>query len=344
MNAKHTTARTTALTVLACVGLCGTTHAGDGKLTYPIVDTGQAQCYSNAAQIAYPKQQEAFFGQDALCVGNEPSYRNNGDGTVTDLVTGLVWQKDPGAKKTFAEAVAGAKSFRLAGKSDWRLPTIKELYSLIDFRGYSMQTAEQSGSYLNTDYFRFSYGDARMGERVIDAQFWTSTTHLEHYTCGAAVYVCFGEAFGYMGPPGAPKRKLDVHGAGAQRSDPKAGDPAQFPTGRGPQGDEIRIYNYVRCVRGGTAKLRSEAPKSDRSKYPHNVATQPANNGAAFGPPLGPPGRGGFVRRLDRDGDGKVSRDEFDGPPDQFDVLDRNRDGFLSDTEAPPPPPGPGRW
>jgi hypothetical protein len=41
----------------------------------------------------------------------------------------------------------------------------------------------------------------------------------------------------------------DVHGAGAQRSDPKTGDPAQFPHGRGPQGDVIRIFNYVRCVR-----------------------------------------------------------------------------------------------
>jgi hypothetical protein len=42
---------------------------------------------------------------------------------------------------------------------------------------------------------------------------------------------------------------VDVHGAGAQRSDPKAGDPADYPTGRGPQGDAIRIYNHVRLVR-----------------------------------------------------------------------------------------------
>ena len=42
---------------------------------------------------------------------------------------------------------------------------------------------------------------------------------------------------------------LDVHGAGCQRSDPKTGDPANYPNGRGPQGDVIRIYNHVRCVR-----------------------------------------------------------------------------------------------
>jgi len=41
----------------------------------------------------------------------------------------------------------------------------------------------------------------------------------------------------------------DVHGAGSQRSDPKTGDPNNFPQGRGPQGDVIRINNFVRLVR-----------------------------------------------------------------------------------------------
>lgn len=44
---------------------------------------------------------------------------------------------------------------------------------------------------------------------------------------------------------------MDVHGAGAQRSDPKTGSADRFPYGRGPQGDMIRIENQVRCVRGG---------------------------------------------------------------------------------------------
>jgi len=42
---------------------------------------------------------------------------------------------------------------------------------------------------------------------------------------------------------------MDVHGAGAQRGDPKEGDPANWPHGNGPQGDVVRIYNHVRCVR-----------------------------------------------------------------------------------------------
>ena len=41
----------------------------------------------------------------------------------------------------------------------------------------------------------------------------------------------------------------DVHGAGAQRSDPKTGSADDYPYGHGPQGDAIRIQNFVRLVR-----------------------------------------------------------------------------------------------
>ena len=43
---------------------------------------------------------------------------------------------------------------------------------------------------------------------------------------------------------------IDVHGAGCQRSDPKDGDPEDYPSwGHGPQGDVQRVFNYVRLVR-----------------------------------------------------------------------------------------------
>ncbi len=111
--------------------------------------------------------------------------------------------------------------------------------------------------------------------RQADYPFYWSGTTLAGFRGGAAaMYVAFGRAAGWMSPRGMaggpPDRRhgpddgpgpqgkdagdyryVDVHGAGSQRSDPKAGDPAMFPHGRGPQGDVIRIYNYVRCVRGG---------------------------------------------------------------------------------------------
>jgi hypothetical protein len=76
--------------------------------------------------------------------------------------------------------------------------------------------------------------------------YWTSTTHRNWSQMPgmAAVYVNFGRSMGYI--DGA---WVDIHGAGAQRSDPKQGDPADYPSGRGPQGDAVRIANYARLLR-----------------------------------------------------------------------------------------------
>ena len=371
------------------------------RLTYCVVDTGQVHAFSDAGQLLKaPRPGEPFFGQDACYQGPQPIYRDNRDGTVTDLVTGLEWQKTPeqDRKLTFPEAHAQARKCRLAGHSDWRLPTIKELYSLIDFNGNVR--AQPPVPYINTRFFDFRYGDESKGERLIDAQFWTSTeyvgltmrgnatvfgvnfadgrikgyprdfgpggtavhftrlvrgnpeygknrfvdngdgtisdlatglqwakadsgkpmnwqealafcaglktaghddwrlpnakelqsivdytrapdatdparrgpaidpifsiwdpeswcwsgtTHLEagRIMGSRAVYVAFGRAMGFMPGPDGQRHAMNVHGAGAQRSDPKSGDPKSpmYASGQGPQGDEIRIYNYARAVR-----------------------------------------------------------------------------------------------
>ena len=87
-----------------------------------------------------------------------------------------MWQQSPNlaAKSTFADAKADAATFDLAGYDDWRLPTIKELYSLIQFTG-SSQTLTP---YIDTDVFDFRFGDEGRGERVIDGQYWSSTEYL----------------------------------------------------------------------------------------------------------------------------------------------------------------------
>jgi len=377
---------------------------------YPVVGTNQTTYYNNTTEMSAPSAGEAFYGQNATYSGNTPRYQDNGDGTVTDLVTGLMWQQSPDTdgdgdidaddKLTYDEAVAGASGFDLAGYDDWRLPTIKEQYSLILFSGVDPSGYEGSSTdglvpFIDTDYFDFAYGDTDAGERIIDAQYasstkyvtttmagdetlfgvnfadgrikgygltlfgqdktffviyvrgntnygtnefqdngdgtitdnatglmwmqedngegvlwedalsyaenfeyaghtdwrlpdvkelqsivdytrspettgsaaidplfncteitneageadypfyWSGTTHANWSTIsgGSAAYVSFGRAMGYM------NEWMDVHGAGAQRSDPKTGDPDDYPTGNGPQGDAIRIYNYVRLVR-----------------------------------------------------------------------------------------------
>jgi hypothetical protein len=381
---------------------------------YPIVSTNQTKSYNNSVEISTPAAGSTFYGQNATYPGNKPSYVDNGDGTVTDLVTGLMWQQSPdndcdgvidaSDKVSYDAAVSGASKYRLGGHSDWRLPTIKELYSLIEFTGLdpNVQATTSAGltPFIDTTYFKFGYGDVAAGDRIIDGNFvsstksvsktcgeqvdavfgvnfadgrikgypiifpgklttnvfyfryvrgnanyginnfttngngtisdnatglmwmqddsakgmnwqdalsyaenkdfagytdwrlpdskelesivdytrspkttssaaidplfnctkitneagkddypcyWSGTTHASMMGGGAsAAYISFGRAMGYMTEFGGWS---DVHGAGAQRSDPKTGNASDYPTGHGPQGDAIRILNYVRLVR-----------------------------------------------------------------------------------------------
>lgn len=144
---------------------------------YPIVDTNKTAFYSNDAIIDAPAEGESFYGQDASYTGNSPSYTDNGDGTITDNVTGLIWQQDPGEKMDWETAVEGLDSFELAGFDDWRIPTIKELYSLVDFSGETGTSSDTSIPYIDTDYFVFTYGDEAGEPRFIDSQILTSTIY-----------------------------------------------------------------------------------------------------------------------------------------------------------------------
>lgn len=149
------------------------------SLTYCVVDTGQRHCFSDKGQLrSLPKANEPFFGQDAFYQGPKPSYRDNGDGTVSDLNTHLMWQKTPDLdrKRTYRQAVEEARTFRLAGHDDWRLPTVKELYSLIDFNG-CVHTAKPV-PYIDTRFFDFRFGRGTRDERVIDAQYWSSSEYV----------------------------------------------------------------------------------------------------------------------------------------------------------------------
>ena len=63
---------------------------------FTVVDTGQSGCYDNAGYaIDCPDEGDPYFGQDAQHHGNQPAYADNGDGTISDLNTGLMWVKTP---------------------------------------------------------------------------------------------------------------------------------------------------------------------------------------------------------------------------------------------------------
>lgn len=172
------------------------------------------------------------------------SFFDNGNGTITDNSTGLMWmQNDNGAPMLWENALSYAENFSYAGYSDWRLPDVKELQSLID---YSRSPATTSSAAINAV---FNCTQITNEAGVTDYPYYMSSTTFCSQTPNNgtnACYVSFGRAMGYMSVYGG---WIDVHGAGAQRSDPKTGDVANYPNGFVPQGDAIRISNYVRLVR-----------------------------------------------------------------------------------------------
>ncbi len=95
-----------------------------------IPETGQLGCFDNSEEIACPEVGTAFFGQDY----QYRIYRDNGDGTVTDTVTGLMWEQTPeNMGFSYEEAAAYCESLDLGEYDDWRVPRTKELFSISDF-------------------------------------------------------------------------------------------------------------------------------------------------------------------------------------------------------------------
>jgi hypothetical protein len=79
-------------------------------------------------------------------------FRDNGDGTVSDSRTGLMWQQsDDGEERTYVDALSYCSALRLAGYSDWRLPSVQELKSAVVLGG----TANVDRSFLKAKPERY---------------------------------------------------------------------------------------------------------------------------------------------------------------------------------------------
>lgn len=127
-------------------------------------DTGQTKCYDDYDELYQcPQPVDNFsYGQDANYAPRNPhSYTDLGNGIVRDNVTGLEWQQDTHGTYTWQQAIDYCDNLMYAGYDDWRLPTIKELSTLVD------SSIPIPGPTINTDYFL----------NTQPSFYWSSTTN-----------------------------------------------------------------------------------------------------------------------------------------------------------------------
>jgi len=87
-------------------------------------------------------------------------FTDNGDGTITDNATGLMWVKNPTlTKMTWLNALAYCEALNYAGHDDWRLANADELLSLIDYG--------RNAPAIDTNFFPNPGSD----------WYWTATTY-----------------------------------------------------------------------------------------------------------------------------------------------------------------------
>ena len=103
-------------------------------------DTGQTKCYGSTGTgklITCPAPGQSL-AQDGSYTTNPPSYTVNNDGTVFDNNTWLTWQKqDDGVTRTWDNAKNYCSNLTFGGHDDWRLPSKKELESIVNYGKYA---------------------------------------------------------------------------------------------------------------------------------------------------------------------------------------------------------------
>jgi hypothetical protein len=111
--------------------------------------TAQTLCY-NQTITEIPCKNAACPGQDGFYQAGCPSegrFVDNGDGTLNDTCTGLMWQKDTAYVNgdgqtpldnsdalTWCDALVFCENLSFAGHDDWRLPNVRELQSIVDYK------------------------------------------------------------------------------------------------------------------------------------------------------------------------------------------------------------------
>lgn len=139
----------------------------------PVSKTGQTTSYTTG---------DDGHLQRGVALPN-PRFTDHGDGTVTDNLTGLIWTKNaqqiPGIMNWQA-ALTACNDLDFAGYTDWRLPNIRELQSLVDYG--------EADPALSLGY---------PFDNVIAINYWSSTTYESNSDNAWCVSISFGYVYYY---------------------------------------------------------------------------------------------------------------------------------------------------
>lgn len=150
----------------------------------PVPKTGQTTSYGSRDDGALEKG----------VAWPTPRFADNGNGTVTDQLTGLIWMKIANAlgSKTWTEALLDASKLQAgfcgltdgSKPGDWRLPNARELQSLIDFSkmapalpsGHPFAGVSNGNYWSSTNYniFSASAWKVNLGGGMMNAESKTS--------------------------------------------------------------------------------------------------------------------------------------------------------------------------
>jgi hypothetical protein len=187
-------------TIMVCLfALCMCAGYAFG-FTVSLPDTGQDLCYDwehimcdqwhmvGSNQVCdsppyCPEEGEDFYGQDGSYTINPPSLTNNNNGTITDNITGLLWeqkgQQNETLTYTYDQAIAYCENLDLGGYTDWRVPTRPEYATIMNFGRVSPA--------LDTSFFPYyTYASTD------DIMYWTTSEYYSDPTQVWRIQLAFG--------------------------------------------------------------------------------------------------------------------------------------------------------
>ncbi len=168
-----------------------------GKTLNEVMDKAPAKDNTNSAEPSDVAIGKTYWGLKDGSWGLQTAPRNidNGDGTVTDRTTGLIWLQDADCVSqrawadvdTSAEVVAlinaaSCDNYTASTFNDWRLPTVQELQSVLDYGYFSPAISNATGNAKWTaDRYAFS--------GVQSNNYWSSSIFVSSTTDAWFVYL-----------------------------------------------------------------------------------------------------------------------------------------------------------